>query len=125
MRKRLLGSCLLLPFALLHEPSQAQQSPLQRLELQRLEIPPDKIGFMDLVTIAPSSVVPPFVHPGAQLAYVVEGELILTIDGRPELNLKPGASFEIPAATRYSFENRSPEAAKLIDFVVEANPPAP
>ncbi len=123
MQKRLIVVCL--SFAAFSQlaSGRAEQAPLQRSELQKLEIPPDRVGFMDLVTIAAHGVVPPFVHPGVQLAYVLEGDIVLKVEGRPALELKPGMSVNIPASTAYSFENRGAEAAKLIDFVVEKDAP--
>ncbi len=123
MQKLLFAPCLLLATLSLLASSQAQQAALQRAELQKLELPPDKIGFMDLVTIAGNAAVPPFTHPGVQLAYVLAGDLTLKVEGQPALDLKPGMSFRIPAGLPYSFENHG-AAAKLIDFVVEKDPPA-
>ncbi|WP_198017252.1 cupin domain-containing protein [Methylocapsa acidiphila] len=121
MQKQLMASCLAV--ATLLGPSQAQQEPLQRKELQRLELPPDKISFLDLVTIEARSSVPTFAHPGAQLLYVLEGDLTLEIEGRPALALKPGMSVTILSGAPYRFENHG-GAAKLVDFVVEKDLPS-
>lgn len=119
LQKLLFACCLFLATPFLPDPAQAQQTALQRVELQKLELPPDKISFMDIVTIAANGAVPPFTHPGVQLAYVLEGDFTLKVEGQPELALKPGMAFTIPAGARYSFENHNAKAAKLIDFVVE------
>jgi len=124
MQKLLFVCCLFFTAVSLHERAQAQDAALQRVELQEVALPPDKIGFMDMVTIAAHSAVPPYVHPGVQLFYILEGDFVLKIEGQPELNLKPGMSFKIPAGAPYSFENHSAAAAKLIDFVVERDKPA-
>lgn len=123
MQKTLIAACLSLAALSQIAWGEAQQTPLQRSELQKLALPPDLVGFMDLVTIAANGVVPPFVHPGVQLGYVLEGDLVLEVEGRPPLELKPGTSFKIPANAAYSFENRGAQAARLIDFVVEKDAP--
>ncbi|WOJ89295.1 cupin domain-containing protein [Methylocapsa polymorpha] len=123
MKKPLFICCLFFTAVSLHEPALAQDAALQRVELQEVALPPDKIGFMDMVTIAAHGAVPPFTHPGVQLFYVLDGDFVLKIEGQPELDLKPGMSFRISAGARYSFENHGATVAKLIDFVVEKDKP--
>jgi quercetin dioxygenase-like cupin family protein len=124
LRKLLLGICLLVVPVSPPDSLLAQDNALQRVELQKLDLPPDKVAFMDLVTIAAKGAVLPATHPGVQSAYVIEGEFALKIEGQSDLLLTPGMSFKIPAGARYSFENHGATPAKLIDFVVEKDTPA-
>lgn len=119
MRKLLFFGCIFFAAPILSDSAQAQKAALQRVELQKVELPPDKTGFMDLVTIAANGAVPPFTHPGVQLFYVLEGDVTVKIGTQQKLDLKPGMSFQIPADAPYSFENPGTKAAKLVDFVVE------
>jgi quercetin dioxygenase-like cupin family protein len=44
-------------------------------------------------------------HPGLELAFIDKGEALVRIDGRPELHLSAGASFDVPPKTPHSVQN--------------------
>jgi quercetin dioxygenase-like cupin family protein len=104
-------------------PALAQEGPIQQVELQRLTFPPDYLSFLDLVTIPPAGADARATHVAQQIAYVLEGELELTLEGQPRRALKPGMSFKIPAGVQHSFKNAGPAAVKLIVFGVEKDQP--
>jgi len=103
--------------------ARAEQAPFQRVELQRLTFPPDNLSFLDLVAIAVGGGVPRDAHPAQQIGYVLEGEAIFTVEGQPDIALKPGMSFKIPAGAPHSFKNAAASVAKLLIFGVEREKP--
>jgi len=104
--------------------AQAQQETLKRTPLQRLEFPRDYVTQTMVVELAPGSVLPRHTHPGIETGYILEGEGILLVDGRPELRLKPGDSYEIPANVPHSVRNAGDKPHKAVaTFVVDKDKP--
>jgi quercetin dioxygenase-like cupin family protein len=63
-------------------------------------------------------------HPGDEISYVTEGEVILLIDGQPAQSVKAGESFVIPAGVIHDAHNSSAAPVKLIGvYVVEKGKP--
>ena len=77
-----------------------------------------------LVEIAPGVVAPNHTHPGEEIAYVVEGFLEYTLEGRPPVTLKAGESLFIPAGTPHAAKNvGSGNAVELATYIVEKGKP--
>src|SRR5687767_2165150 len=63
-------------------------------------------------------------HPGAEVAYVIEGTLEYQFEGKPPVTLKAGESLFIPAGTLHSAKNvGSVNAAELATYIVEKGKP--
>jgi quercetin dioxygenase-like cupin family protein len=63
-------------------------------------------------------------HPGEELGYVVEGEVVMEIEGKPPLTLKAGQVFFIPAGTVHAAKNAGKVPAKILaTYVVEKGKP--
>jgi quercetin dioxygenase-like cupin family protein len=63
-------------------------------------------------------------HPGAEVAYVLEGTLEYQLDGQAPVTLKPGASLFIPTGAIHSAKNAgSGPAAELATYIVEKGKP--
>jgi quercetin dioxygenase-like cupin family protein len=63
-------------------------------------------------------------HPGAEVAYVLEGTLEYQLDGAPPVTLKTGEALFIPAGTIHSAKNVSTgNAAELATYIVEKAKP--
>lgn len=58
-------------------------------------------AMLNLLEFEPDARVPPHDHPHEQLGYVIEGELLLTIDG-VEHRLGPGAAYAIPGGVEHA-----------------------
>lgn len=75
----------------------AQQPGIKRTPLQNTEFPP---GYTTVTAIAEvSGCAGRHTHPGIETSYVMEGEIILKVEGKPDQTLKPGESFTVPANT--------------------------
>jgi hypothetical protein len=68
---------------------------VKRTVLQQRDIPgaADKEATLILAEIAPGGAAGRHFHPGPEVGYVIEGTLLLEIDGRPPLTIKAGDSF--------------------------------
>lgn len=63
-------------------------------------------------------------HPGDEISYVSEGEVVLLVDGQPPKVVKAGESFVVPAGVVHAAENTSNAPVKLVGvYVVEKGKP--
>ena len=59
-------------------------------------------------------------HPGAEVAYVLEGTLEYQLEGEPPVTLKAGEALFIPAGTIHAAKNvGTGNAAELATYIVE------
>lgn len=58
-------------------------------------------AMLNLLEFEPGAQVPPHDHSHEQLGYVIDGELVLTIDG-VEHRLGPGAAYAIPGGVEHA-----------------------
>ena len=112
--------CVALPAFL--SSSVAQQPTITRTAISTADFPP---GYETVVAIGqvPAGVCfDRHTHFGMENVYLLEGELIVKIDGRPDQHLKPGQASQIPAGVPHS--GCSIGAVKtLAVFVVEKGKP--
>jgi hypothetical protein len=78
--------------------------------LHRAEFPGEKYATV-MVLIENASGAPRHTHPGLEMTYILEGEITLMVDGRPDQVLKAGDWFEVPAevphnVVRFRFDDR-------------------
>ena len=94
-----------------------------RTPLQTVVVPAYNT-IMDIVDIASGGAPGPHTHPGIETGYVLEGELNLSIAGQPDLHLKAGDSYSIPANTVHNPTAEGVNTLKLLAvFVVDPNQP--
>ena len=63
-------------------------------------------------------------HPGAEVAYVLEGTLEYQLEGQPPVTLKTGEALFIPAGTIHAAKNiGTGNAAELATYIVEKGKP--
>ncbi len=103
---------------------QAQQTPLQRTTLQTVDFPP---GFE---TVAVMAVLPAgkctgrHTHPGAESAYVLEGEAVAKFNSKPDLVLKAGQPLQFAPGLVHNVCNSSGAPFKaLAHYIVEKGKP--
>src|SRR3974377_836831 len=82
--------------ALALAPAMAQEG-IKRTPLGTIDFPPGYQSVMGLAEIAPNTCSGRHTHPGIENSYVLEGEVILKIDGQPEKHFKAGEAGQIPA----------------------------
>jgi quercetin dioxygenase-like cupin family protein len=87
----------------------------------RAEFPGDRYATV-MVLIENAEGAPRHTHPGLEMTYILEGEYVLSVDGRADQVLKPGDWFEVPAEVPHSVQCLTPGRA-LGHYVVEKDKP--
>ena len=83
-------------------PVLAQQG-VKRTSLRTIDFPPGYQTEMALVEFAPGTCVGRHTHPGTSTGYVLEGETVLKVDGKPDQILKAGDPSQIPAGVPHEY----------------------
>ena len=83
---------------LLVSTASTQQSGLKRTVIRTIEYPPGYSTVTVVVELAPGICTGRHTHPGVDSGYVLEGDLLLKIDGKPDQSAKAGGSYEVPPA---------------------------
>jgi len=99
----------------------AQQAPIKRTTLQQkdLEGVAGREIIMYTADVIPGGVAGRHFHPGPEVAYVLEGSLILEPEGQPPMTLKKGESFYNPAKGVHNAKNGSTtEPAKVLVVLI-------
>ncbi len=100
----------------------AQQAAIKRTVLRSIDYPAGYTTVTALVEIAPGTCAGRHTHPGIDSGYVIQGDFVLKIDGKPEQTLKAGDSYETSPQTPH--DACSVSGNKLIDtFVIEKGKP--
>ena len=88
--------------------------------LQRIDMPDThyQMGLQKAV-LAPNEVKARHIHTGPEVAYVLEGEVIITMDGQPEKRIKAGDSFQHLAHEPHISKAGPQGATVLATWVVE------
>ena len=105
--------------------AQAQQEGIKRTDVVRhdLEIA-GREAIQVRVDFAPGTAFGRHSHPGAEIAYVLEGTLEYQLEGEPPATLKAGEALFIPAGKIHAAKNvGSGNAAELATYVVEKDKP--
>jgi quercetin dioxygenase-like cupin family protein len=67
---------------------------------------------------------PRHTHPGEEVAYVLEGQVTVEVEGKPPAVLKAGDVFFVPAGTVHAAKNSGTAVAKVLStYIVEKGKP--
>jgi quercetin dioxygenase-like cupin family protein len=97
----------------------AQQPPIKRTDLLETDLPElgDKEMRVWVADVAPGAATGRHSHPTPRFVYVLEGSVILEMDGRPPQTFKTGQAFVEGANTLHNFRNASTtEPARALGF---------
>lgn len=97
------------------------QQPVKRTELLRTDLAgmEGKEGIMYVADLAPGAVAGKHFHPGLEMAYILEGALLLEPDGQPPQTFKAGEAFVNPAKHVHDAKNASANApAKVLVVLI-------
>ena len=121
------GRVLSLAFiaALAASAASAQSSgPIKRTPLQTFDVP--GAGYqtvIGLAEIAPAVNIGRHTHNGIESGYVLEGELVLMVQGEPDKPLKPGQSYVIAPGLAHDAKSGASGAKIIATYVVEKGKP--
>ena len=63
-------------------------------------------------------------HPGEEIGYILEGQLLLEQDGKPAATLRAGQTFLVPAGTVHNATNSGSSMTRLVaTYIVEKGKP--
>ena len=97
---------------------------IKRTPLQKVEFPDGYATVTGIAEIAPGGAAGRHTHPGIETGYVLEGEADLIIEGKPDLHLKAGDSYAIPAGAVHDAKVHGDKALKVLGiYVVDKNKP--
>ena len=100
----------------------AQQTGIKRTVIHTFDYPPGYTTITAIVELAPNACSGRHTHPGIDSGYVMEGDLVLKVDGKPEQALKAGDSFETMPLQPH--DACSVSGDKLVDtWVIEKGKP--
>ena len=100
----------------------AQQAGIKRTVLRSVDFPPGYTTVTAIVELAPGSCSGRHTHPGIDTGFVMQGDLVLKMDGKPEQMFKAGDSFETQPLVPH--DACSVSGNKLIDtWVIERGKP--
>jgi quercetin dioxygenase-like cupin family protein len=104
---------------------QAQQSGIGRTEILRHDLGETGRELIQVrVDFAPGAAFGMHMHPGEEVAYVLEGSLEYQFESKPPIVLKAGDSLFISAGTAHAARNvGSVDAAELATYLVEKGKP--
>jgi quercetin dioxygenase-like cupin family protein len=120
-----LAAVLIVGTAAAQPPAMTQQTQtIKRTPLQKFDVPGTAYEtVIGIAEITPNATIGRHTHPGPESGYMLDGEMVLMIDGQAEKTLRAGDSYQIPAGAVH--DGRSgPKGAKVIaTYVVEKGKP--
>ena len=103
----------------------AQQPGFKRTELQRGDLTASgREGVQAVAEFQAGATVGKHMHPGEELAYVLEGTLRIEIDGQPPVTKKAGEVFFVSAGRTHNATNIGSGMARVLGtYIVEKGKP--
>ena len=100
----------------------AQQTGIKRTVIRTFDYPPGYTTITGIVELAPNTCSGRHTHPGIDSGYVMEGDFVLKIDGKPEQTFKVGDSYQ--TLPQEPHDGCSVSGNKLLDtWVMEKGKP--
>ena len=113
-----------LAFAAVVLPAAALAQGVTRQVMQTTEFPAGYQTVTGIATIAAGACAGWHIHPGLETSYMLEGEVTLKVDGKPDQKFKAGESLQVPIAAKHDACNAGSAPARvLVVYVVEKGKP--
>lgn len=105
--------------------SSADAPSFKRVELQRHDLgTPGREAVLARAEFQVGAAAPKHTHPGEEMGYVLEGEVLLEIEGKPALKLKAGDTFFLAAGQVHAAKNVGKTAAAIVStYIIEKDKP--
>ena len=97
---------------------------IKRTPLQRFDVPGSQYEtVIGMAEIVPNVNIGRHTHPGPESGYMVEGDMVLLIEGQPERLVKTGESYQVPAGAIHDARSGARGAKVVATYVVEKGKP--
>jgi quercetin dioxygenase-like cupin family protein len=98
---------------------------IKRSVVERADVSvPGREAVVARVEVEPGASAGRHTHPGDEIAYVMEGEGELLVDGRPARHVRAGDAFVIPAGAVHDAHNSGAATLRVVGvYVVEKGQP--
>jgi len=106
-------------------PAMTQQTAtIKRTPLQKFDVPGTSYEtVIGMAEIVPNVNVGRHTHPGPESGFMLEGEMVLLIEGQPAKTVKVGESYQVPSGAIHDAKT-GPNGAKVIaTYVVRKGEP--
>ena len=102
----------------------AAPAPIKRTILQRVDVPgANSEAVTGIAEIMPGVNIGRHTHPGPETGYVMDGDMVLLVEGKPPAPLKAGESYQIPPGAIHDAKSGDKGAKVLAVYVVEKGKP--
>jgi quercetin dioxygenase-like cupin family protein len=121
LKKALVAAAIVAPFIVAS--AVAQQPTIKRTPLQTVDFPPGYNVISAIVELS-SGCAGRHTHPGVEDSYVMEGAILLKIEGKPDQTYKAGESFQVPPGAVHDACVVPGQVFKILGtFIVEKGKP--
>jgi quercetin dioxygenase-like cupin family protein len=97
---------------------------IKRTLLQKFDVPgPNYETVLGLAEIMPNANIGRHTHPGIEGGYLIEGELVIMVEGQPAKTVKAGESWQIAPGAVHDAKAGAAGAKVLVSYVVEKGKP--
>jgi len=104
--------------------SPAPASGIKRTMLQKVDVPNTSYETVTgIAEVAPNAGAGRHTHPGPETGYVIEGEMVLLIDGQPPKTLKAGDSYQVPPGAIHDVTTGDKAMKVMAVYIVEKGKP--
>lgn len=106
-------------------PAIPQQTPtIKRTPLQKFDVPGTNYEtVIGIAEVVPDVSIGRHSHPGPELGFMLDGEMVLMVAGQPDKTVKSGESYQVPAGAIHDAK-AGPKGAKVIaTYVIEKGKP--
>jgi len=106
-------------------PAATQQTQtIKRTPLQKFDVPGTNFEtVIGMAEIVPNVNIGRHTHPGPESGFMLDGEMVLMVEGLPDKTVKTGESYQVPPGAIHDAKT-GPQGAKLIaTYVVEKGKP--
>ena len=104
----------------LAQPLPGATPPIKRTLLQKVDVPSGNYETITgIAEISPNVNIGRHTHFGPETSYVMEGDMVLLIDGKPPLPLKAGDSYQVPPGAAHDARAGEKGTKVLAVYVVE------
>ena len=123
-RRGFMGCALCAAVGLVATRVEAQTGGVSRKMLGTIDYPGDgKVSILMTVEIAPNAVIARHTHPGVESSVVMEGEVMLEVEGQPARTYKVGEGFQVPPGVPHGGKNGPATSKIAATFIVEKDKP--